>query len=178
MNWDMPSDCGIISNDGAYIMSYGPGQSKLSEFSAGQVAVHPYFNSDSPTREGVPPTGEVFASRSYQAGTTSIPIRLELSDNEGIQQVSLFVTTPQTHFSAGSPELKAGRLLGGVQNAVVDFAYDGTAPSDVGATNLSNLLTHRMTFEVVDIRGNIGKIGLSLLHSSTHNSSSPWTGKN
>ena len=155
-------------NDGAYIMSYGPGQSKLSEFSAGQVAVHPYFNSDSPTREGVPPTGEVFASRSYQAGTTSIPIRLELSDNEGIQQVSLFVTTPQTHFSAGSPELKAGRLLGGVQNAVVDFAYDGTAPSDVGATNLSNLLTHRMTFEVVDIRGNIGKIGLSLLHSSTH----------
>ena len=158
-------------NDGAYIMSYGPGKSRLSEFSAGHLAVHPHFNPDSPTETATVrelPTGQVLSSRSYRTGATSVPMQLELSDPDGLQQVSLFVTTPETHFSAGSPELKTGRLLGGVKNAVVDFEYDGIIPSDRDYTNLSTLLTHRMEFEVVDMLGNIGKIGLSLLHNSTH----------
>ena len=158
-------------NDGAYIMSYGPGKSRLSEFSAGHLAVHPHFNPDSPTETATErelPTGQVLSSRSYRTGATSVPMQLELSDPDGLQQVSLFVTTPETHFSAGSPELKTGRILGGVKNAVVDFEYDGIIPSDRDYTNLSTLLTHRMEFEVVDMLGNIGKIGLSLLHNSTH----------
>ena len=157
-------------NNDAYIMSYGRGRNRLSEFSAGHLAVHPHFSPDSPTEAETEielPTGHVLSSHSYRTGATSIPIQLELSDPDGLQQVSLFVTTPETHFSAGSLELKTGRLLRGVQNAVVDFQYDGIIPSDA-ATNLSTRLTHRMEFEVVDMRGNIGKIGLSLLHDSTH----------
>ena len=158
-------------NNDAYIMSYGRGRNRLSEFSAGHLAVHPHFNSDSSTYQEYVldlPTCEVLASRSYRTGATSVPIQLELSDPDGLQQVSLFVTTPETHFSAGSPELKTGRLLGGVTNATIDLRYDGIIPSDPGATNLSTLLIHKMTLEAVDTRGNIRKIGLSLLHNSTH----------
>ena len=156
-------------NNDAYIMSYGgSSRVRLSEFSAGHLSVHPHFNFNSPIQEGVPPTGQILSSRSYQPGATSVPIRLELSGAEGIQQVSLFVTTREPHFSAGALELKTGRLLKGATNAVVDFVYDGLIPSDGSNTNLSNLLTHRMEIEVVDMLGNIGKIGLSLLHSSTH----------
>ena len=157
-------------NNDAYIMSYGRGRNRLSEFSAGHLAVHPHFSPDSPTEAETEielPTGHVLSSRSYRTGATSIPIQLELSDPDGLQQVSLFVTTPETRFSAGSLELKTGHLLGGATNAVVDLQYDGIIPSDA-ATNLSTLLTHRIKFEVVDMRGNIGEIGLSLLHNSTH----------
>ncbi len=158
-------------NNDAYIMSYGRGRNRLSEFSAGHLAVHPHFNPDSSTYQEYVldlPTCEILLSRSYRTGATSVPIQLELSDRDGLQQVSLFVTTPETHFSAGSPELKTGRLLGGVTNATIDLRYDGIIPSDPGATNLSTLLIHKMTLEAVDTRGNIRKIGLSLLHDSTH----------
>ena len=158
-------------NNDAYIMSYGRGRTRLSEFSAGHLAVHPHFNSDSSTYQEYVldlPTCEVLSSRSYRTGATSVPIQLELSDPDGLQQVSLFVTTPETHFSAGSPELKTGRLLEGVTSAIVDFEYDGIIPSDRDHTNLSTLLIHKMTLEAVDTRGNIRKIGLSLLHNSTH----------
>ncbi len=158
-------------NDGEYIMSYGPGRSRLSELSAGHLAVHPHFNPASPTDQESHtelPTGQVVSSRTYQTGATSVPIQLELSDPDGLQQVSLFVTTPESHFSAGLPELKTGRLLRGATEAVVDFEYDGIIPSDRDYTSLSTLLTHRIEFEVVDLLGNIGRIGLSLLHESTH----------
>ena len=158
-------------NNDAYIMSYGRGRTRLSEFSAGHLAVHPHFNSDSSTYQEYVldlPTCEVLSSRSYRTGATSVPIQLELSDPDGLQQVSLFVTTPETHFSAGAPELKTGRLLGGVTNATIDLRYDGIIPSDPGATNLSTILVHKMTVETVDTRGNIRKIGLSMLHNSTH----------
>ncbi len=159
-------------NNDAYIMSYG-GQSRirLSEFSAGHLAVHPHFNPNSSmSQEFVTdlPTCDILSSRSYQTGATRVPIQLELSDPDGLQQVSLFVTTPETHFSAGAPELKTGRLLDGATNATIDLQYDGIIPSDPGNTNLSNPLVHKMTFETVDTRGNIRKIGLSLLHDSTH----------
>ena len=158
-------------NDGAYIMSYGPGQGRLSELSAGHLAVHPHFNPESSTRTEIAvelPTCRVLSPRSYQTDATSVPIQLELSDPDGLQQVSLFTTTPETHFSAGFPELKTGRLLGDATNATVDFEYDGIIPSDPGAADLSSLLTHKMTIELVDVRGNIRRMGLTLLHDSTH----------
>ena len=52
--------------------------------------------------------------------------------------------------------------------AAVDFEFDGLIPSDPGGANLSTLLTHKVGVEVVDLRGNVRKIGLSLLHESTH----------
>ena len=169
-------------NDGAYIMSYGPGKSQAIR--AQRRAIWPYtpisilivqrrrFLRASCQRV------RFFRRVHIGQGATSVPIQLELSHPDGLQQVSLFVTTPETHFSAGSPELKTGRLLEGVTSAIVDFEYDGIIPSDRDHTNLSTLLTHRMEFEVVDMLGNIGKIGLSLLHNSTHKTlSSLWTGE-
>ena len=150
-------------------MSYGPGQSRLSEFSAGQLAVHPHFNPDSPMEESEPPISYVTSGRSYSDGETGVPVQLEVSSPYGLQQVSYFVTTQPPHFSAGAPELKGGRILGGVQNTIVDFVYDGLIPSDdEGLANFSSLLTHRINVEVVDVRGNVGKSGLVLLHESTH----------
>ncbi len=156
--------------DGGYVMSYGPGQTRLSEFSAGHLAVHPYFNADSPIEDELsPPVAYVTSRRSYSAGQSSVPVQLDINSEYGIQQVSYFVTTQEPHFSAGSPELKGGRMLEGVRNAVVDFAYDGLIPSDVaGVIDLSSLRTHRIFIETVDLRGNIGQSGLTLLHDSTH----------
>ena len=38
--------------DGAYIMSYGPGEDRLSACAAEFLSVHPYFNPEIPTKEG------------------------------------------------------------------------------------------------------------------------------
>ena len=156
--------------DGGYVMSYGPGQTRLSEFSAGHLAVHPHFNADSPIDvDRLPPVAHITSRRSYSDGQSSVPVQLDISSEYGIQQVSYFVSTQEPHFAAGSPELKGGRILEGVQNAVVDFAYDGLIPSDVaGVIDLSSLRTHRIYIETVDLRGNIGYSGLTLLHDSTH----------
>ena len=68
-------------NNGAYIMSYGPGQDRLSDLGAGHLAVHPHFNSGSSTWTELAselPRCEVLSSRflwvrrnqpSYPAGT-------------------------------------------------------------------------------------------------------------
>ena len=46
--------------DGAYIMSYGPGWAGLSACAAEFLAVHPYFNPDSPIRRGSRPPSNSF----------------------------------------------------------------------------------------------------------------------
>ena len=154
-------------NDGAFVMSYGPGQDRLSELAAGRLAVHPYFNQGSPEAEGVPPTGEVRGERSYGDGADGLPVRAEISDPEGLQQVSVLVTTREPHFSAGFEEIKDGRLLAGEKTAVFDFVYDGRIPSDA-STGLHTHPTHRIELEVVDVRGNVSRLGLTLMHDSTH----------
>ena len=155
-------------NDDRYIMGYGgTKREKFSELSAGHLAVHPHINPDSPLEEEQAPTSKLMSSRSYLTGTTSVPIQLEVSDADGLQQVTLFVTTQAPHFSAGSYEVKVGQVLGGVQNAVVNFAYDGTIPSN-DLMSFSNTLTHRFYVEAVDMDGNVGTMGFALLDQSTH----------
>lgn len=157
-------------NSSDYVMSYGPGQTEMSQFSAGQLSVHPHFNADSPIRGSAsPPVVRLTSRRSYSDGQGSVPLKLEISSSHPLQQISYFVTTREPHFSAGANELKAGRILGGVRNTVVDFVYDGLIPSDRdGVTNLSSLRAHPINIEILDVYGNIGTLGLSLLHESTH----------
>ncbi len=125
-------------NDDAYIMSYGGGQRRsLSACNAEFLAVHTYFNPDIPIEggsetwfteliEGVTgPPFELISSLEYPAGSKSVSIQLKVSDSEGLHQVLLFVRTREPHPAAGVREVKACRGLGGEQEAIVKFEYDG-----------------------------------------------------
>ena len=114
--------------DDTYTMSYGPGENQLSECAAGFLAVHTYFNPESPVEKGESPTIRLTSPRTYPAGTTSVPIRLEVADPEGIHQVILLVDE--------GGEVKACRGLAGKKAGVVEFEYDGAIPSRVNSSLL------------------------------------------
>ncbi len=130
-------------NDDAYIMSYGPGQDRLSECSAGFLAVHPYFNPDVETIDTQPTIIKLISSQDYPADSKSVLIQLKVSDSDGIHQVFLFL----------EDEVKACRRLHGEKDAVVEFDYDGVFPSD-NSTSLSDPNIHPIDVKVVDTFGN------------------------
>ena len=102
--------------DGSYIMSYGPaGWNRLSACAAEFLAVHPYFNHDIPIEETPLPVIELISSPEYPTGSTSVPVRLKVSDSDGIHQVILFA----------QGGLKLCKVLNGEQEATVEFDYDG-----------------------------------------------------
>ena len=154
-------------NDARYIMSYGPGEDRLSACHARYLSVHPYFDSDIPTEEEQAPTIELISPRLYPAGSNRVSVRLKVSDPEGLHQVLLFATTIKPHFAAGFLELKACRQLGGEKDTIVEFDYDGVIPSD-GFTNLSDPAGHPITIEAVDTDGNVGSTSFTLAEISPH----------
>ena len=131
-------------NDGAYLMSYGPGQDRLSAFSAGFLAVHPYFNPDIEMIETQPSTIELISPPGYLGGSKSVPVQLKISDSDGLHQVFLIL----------KEEVKTCQGLKGEKDAIVEFNYDGIIPSDDN-TSLSNADVHLINIEVVDTFGNI-----------------------
>ena len=153
-------------SDDSYIMSYGQSRrNSLSACSAGFLAVHPYFDPDVSTTRTNPPGIELLSPPTYPAGSESVPVRLEVSDPDGLHQVRLTLVTRQTHsIDAGGVELKSCRGLAGEEEAVVEFDYDGVAPSGQawGFTDLSNPPEHRITVHAVDRDGNVGKSGVRL----------------
>ncbi len=132
--------------DDAYTMSYGPGQNQLSECAAGFLAVDTYFNPDSPVEEGTSPTIRLLSPRTYPAGTTSVPVQLEVADPDGIHQVILLV--------GFGGEVKACRGLAGKEAGVVEFEYDGVIPSEV-SSSLYDPVVHTMRVVAVDTDGNV-----------------------
>ena len=154
-------------NDLGYIMSYGPGQDRLSACHAGYLSVHPYFNSDTPIEEGQVPTIEPISPRPYPAGSKRVSFQLKVSDPEGLHQVLLYVTTIKPHFAAGFLEVKDCRGLGGEKDTVVEFDYDGVIPSD-GFTSLSDPIGHPITIEAVDTDGNVSRTYFTLAEISPH----------
>ena len=105
--------------DGSYIMSYGPGpRSRLSACAAEFLAGHPYFNHDIPLKDGPPPTVELISSPGYPTGSTSVSVRLKVSDSDGIHQVLLFA-------QGELRGLKLCKGLNGERDAIVAFDYDG-----------------------------------------------------
>ena len=153
--------------DDAYIMSYGPGWNRLSACTAGFLAVHPYFNLDAPIQEESGPAIELISQqRTYPPGTTNITVQLKVSDSEGLHQVLLYV---------GGNELKAWQALGGEQEAVVEFEYDGVIPSD-SSTSFFDPVVHIMNAMVVDTDGNISweSFGLSEVPPSHIAALSNW----
>ena len=155
-------------NDDAYIMSYGGGQRRsLSACSAEFLSVHTYFNPDIPLEKGSEPTRELLSPRAYPAGTGSVPIRVRVSDSEGLHQVLLLVQTPESHPAAGFREVKACRGVTGDKDAIVEFDYDGVIPSGEG-TNLSSSAVHLIYVKAVDTDGNVGHMAFSLTEISPH----------
>ena len=144
--------------DRAYIMSYGPGQNRLSPCSAEFLSVHPYFNLNTPIEEGEPPTIELISPPTYPAGSQSVPIRLKVNDSEGLHQLLLFVNGGVANVGL---EVKACRRLAGDRDFVVEFDYDGVIPSD-GLTSLSVPDIHPIFVKAVDIDGNSGNVSFSL----------------
>ena len=120
--------------DSAYLMSYGPGQDRLSACHAEFLSVHPYFNPDIPIEEISPPTIELISPPTYPRGSTSVSIQLKVSDSEGLHQVILH----------GEPygEVRACRGLNGETETIVEFDYDVN-------TNSTRLMAH-----VIDTHGN------------------------
>ena len=148
--------------DGSYIMSYGPaGWNRLSACAAEFLAVHPYFNRDIPIEETPLPIIELISSPGYPTGSTSVPVRLKVSDSDGIHQVILFA----------QGGLKLCKTLSGEQDATVAFDYDGiispaTDPNRIGTT-LSNPLVHTIRVEAVDVSGDVGYTSFELFDVST-----------
>ena len=141
-------------NNGAYIMSYGPGVgTELSKCHAEYLSVHPYFNRDTPIEEGVAPQIELLSPRTYPPGSTSVPIQIQVNDSDGLHQVILHAAQPDHGMS-----VKACRGVRGRNRAVFEFDYDGVIPSAhyplySSNTSLLNPLVHPIVIEAVDMNG-------------------------
>ena len=155
-------------NDDAYIMSYGADPDRLSACNAEFLAVHSYFNVDVDTQERLPPTIELVSSRRYPAGSKSVPVRLEVSDTEGLHQVILFVE-PSDVLIIGIPslfpEVKVCDGLVGESKAIVEFDYDGNIPS-YGSIGQFVGGVHQMHVAAVDTDGNVGWTSFDLVERS------------
>ena len=107
--------------DGAYLMSYGPWQDRISQCTAEWLDVHRAFNprqatankhNEGATIEMLPP--------SFVAPPNTIRFRFKISDPEGLHQVQLL--TPTLRGSAkGFPELVNYKELNGAPNKTVEF---------------------------------------------------------
>ena len=150
--------------DTAYLMSYGSASDRLSACSAEFLAVHPYFNSDSPAEGGQSPTIELLSPRAYPAESESVLIQLQFKDPEGLHQAILFAW--QTGF-INDYEVLECRGLAGKKEAVVEFEYDGVIPSG-GGTSLSDIAAHRMVVGVVDTDGNVREENYVLTEVSSY----------
>ena len=147
--------------DGAYIMSYGPGRYRLSACAAEFLAVHSYFNADSPTEEGQEPTIELISPSAYPAASKSLSIQLKVRDPDGLHQVIFFTGNILSNL------VKACRGLAGERDAVVEFEYDGDIPSAT-FSSLSDPVVHPIRFYAVDTDGNVGEASIILAQASPH----------
>ena len=148
--------------DDTYVMSYGYippwlyADHQLSACNAEFLAVHPYFNLNSPIGEGSSPTIEEDTSSPITVGVnaTSIPVRIKVRDSDGLHQVILFFETQFPHFAAGSLEVKGCRGLEGKRDPVVEFDYDGVVPSQP-TSDFNSFKTHLLTMQATDASGNV-----------------------
>ena len=147
--------------DGAYLMSYGPGQNRLSDCAAEFLSVHTYFNPDIPIDAGEPPTIELVSPRRYPAGSRSAPIRFQVNDSGGVHQV----------FLRGFSVLIECRGLEGDRSGLAEFEYNGYNGGFglEGFTSLSDSTGHTIRVHAVDTEGNVSDtLFFSLAEESPH----------
>ena len=142
--------------DDRYIMSYGWYQrSQLSACAAEFLSGHTYFNPAIPIEEGQPPTVELISSNRYSPGSTSVPVRLNVSSSVGLHQVSLI----------GGRDWCRG--FKGEKDAVVEFNYEGFW-GQYGFSALSENPKHYILIVAVDTDGNVSETYFSLTATSSY----------
>ena len=148
--------------DGTYVMSYGYiapwlyADHQLSACNAEFLAVHPYFNLNSPIIEGAQPTIEENTSSPITVGVsaTGIPVRIKVRDSDGLHQIILKAETQAPHFAEGFLEVKACRGLEGKRDPSVAFDYDGVVPSQP-ESNFNTFKTQSLRIQAIDALGNV-----------------------
>ncbi len=136
-----------------YIMSYGSDPDRVSACNAGLLTVHPFFNPGIGGGQSSPETTiDLTSPLSYEAGSSSIPVQLRVSDSTGLHQVLLFARTNPPHYAAGFLEVLTCSTLSGESAAVVEFDYDGSIPSE-RLTSLSDPVVHPLVVRGVDQYG-------------------------
>ena len=126
-----------------YVMSYGgPRTARFSGCSAEILSVHPYLNPAIPIESGPPPTIELISPTEYPPGSERVSIQLRVKDPDGLHQVSI-----------GVHGTEACRGLVGVQEAVVEFEYNGRYGQDHTFTGLGGDITNRIGVIAFDATG-------------------------
>ena len=153
--------------DDAYIMSWGwsSRRDRLSACAAKFLSVHPYFNPEIPIEEGSPPTIELISPRTYPSGSESVPIQLKVTDSQGLHQVILFGGRHN------NTTVMACHRLSDERDAVVEFEYDGDIPSTYESnpvSSLSDLITHPIRIQVVDLEGDVTQTSFILVEASPY----------
>ena len=142
--------------DDAYIMSYGGRRrSGISACAAEFLAAHTYFNPAIPIHDDQPPAVKLISPHRYQPGTTSVPVRLQVSDQEGIHQVGLI----------GNEQWCRG--LAGEKDAVAEFHYNGSF-GQRGFLSLSDRPKHHLLIVAVDADGNMSENWFALVETSPY----------
>ena len=142
--------------DNRYIMSYGGDErGAFSACAAEFLSVHTYFNPAVPTAYGEPPIVELISPNRYEPGSTSVPVRVQVRDPEGLHQVGLI----------GNEEWCRG--LAGEKDAVAEFNFNGSFWQR-GFTDLSDLSRHNLLVVAVDADGNVGEYWFELAETSPY----------
>ena len=153
--------------DGAYIMSYGPGQDRLSACAAEFLAAHPYFNLSGSIERTQTPFIELISPNGYPTGSESVSIQLRVRDSDGVHQVILHNVTTHLFAGANDSQVKACRRLTGAEESVVEFEYDGVIPTRT-ISSLSDPVIHRFHVVAVDMEGDVVNEGFSIWQISPH----------
>ena len=166
--------------DGSFLMSYGPGsQDRLAVCHADFLDASPYFNPDTPIKDLSAPTIKLISPRTYPAGAKSIPIRLQVSDSEGLHQAILY-TAPYNGPTLLTNDSSVTACFGleGKKETVINFDYDGIVPfAHNPSYSSSNSFVHPIHVDVVDTSGNMTQIDF-LLFSDTLEPLSKVSGDN
>ena len=128
------------------MMGYGI-QTHMSECTAEWLAVHPFLDSSIPEESTGEPSIEVLSPAIYPVGARQIPLRFEVQDDDGLQQIRV----------QAAASLKFCKGLNGEKQATVEFEYDGNSstagdPLNVGMT-LSSPAVHRLWVWAIDRYG-------------------------
>ena len=152
-----------FTND-AYVMSYGPakGRKSLSACHAALLSVHPYFNPAIPTEGETPPIINLTSETEYPASLESVPIRVEVSDPDGLHHVVLHAAALSGLATTviNGRSVKGCHRLNGEKDAVVEFNYDGAfwklgdRHREGPLSSLSDSPEHAIVIQAVDTYGN------------------------